>query len=255
MRTANNHNAIVESQFSPRANAYLTSAVHANGEDLEQMAGLVGHRPDAVALDMGCGGGHAAFRLAPLVNTVVAYDLSATMLAVVADEAERRGLDNVVTKLGAAESLPCPSASFDVAVTRYSAHHWQDVPAGLAQMHRVLKPRGIAIFMDVITPGLPLLDTWLQSLELLRDPSHVRNASLTEWRAALSVAGFKVGEATKFRLRLDFASWIERINTPESHVLAIRSLQQRAGAEVADYFEIEEDGSFTIDTVLIVAEA
>jgi ubiquinone/menaquinone biosynthesis C-methylase UbiE len=218
------------------------------------MAGLVGHRPDAVALDMGCGGGHAAFRLAPLVNTVVAYDLSETMLTVVADEAERRGLDNVVTKLGAAESLPCPSASFDVAVTRYSVHHWQDVPTGLAQMHRVLKPGGMAIFMDVITPGVPLLDTWLQSLELLRDPSHVRNASLAEWRAALSAAGFKVGQATKFRLRLDFASWIERINTPESHVLAIRSLQRRAGAEVADYFEIEEDGSFTIDTVLIAAE-
>jgi ubiquinone/menaquinone biosynthesis C-methylase UbiE len=255
MRNTNNHNAIVSSQFSPRAAAYLTSAVHANGEDLMQMAALVGNRPDAIALDMGCGGGHAAFRLAPLVNTVVAYDLSEPMLAVVADEAKRRELNNVVTKLGAAESLPCASESFDVAVTRYSAHHWQDVPAGLAQMHRVLKPGGMAIFMDVIAPGVPLLDTWLQSLELLRDPSHVRNASLAEWRASLSAAGFAVGEATRFRLRLEFASWIERINTPESHVLAIRSLQQRAGAEVAGYFEIEEDGSFTVDTLLIVAEA
>jgi ubiquinone/menaquinone biosynthesis C-methylase UbiE len=253
MKNTNNHNAIVSSQFSPRASAYLTSAVHANGEDLEQMARLVGHRPDAIALDMGCGGGHAAFRLAPLVNTMVAYDLSESMLAVVAAEAERRGLDNLVAKLGAAESLPCASESFDVAVTRYSVHHWQDVPAGLAQMHRVLKPGGMAIFMDVIAPETPLLDTWLQSLELLRDPSHVRDATLAEWRAALSAAGFKVGDASRFRLRMDFASWIARINTPESHVAAIRSLQRGAGAEVAEYFELEEDGSFTIDTMLIVA--
>ena len=255
MINTDSHNAIVNRQFNPRAHSYLTSAVHAHGEDLERMVSLVGKRPDAIALDLGCGGGHAAFRLAPLVNKVVAYDLSDLMLGVVAAEAGRRGLDNVVTKLGAAESLPCPSASFDLAVTRYSVHHWHDVAAGLAQMRRVLKPGGMAIFMDVIAPGVALLDTWLQSLELLRDPSHVRNASLPEWRAFLAAAGFTVGAATPFRLRLDFSSWIERMNTPESHVLAIRSLQRLAGSEVSDYFAIEEDGSFTVDTMLITAEA
>ncbi|MES2934192.1 MAG: methyltransferase domain-containing protein [Pseudomonadota bacterium] len=247
------HNAIVNRQFDPQAQAYLTSAVHANGADLERMVELVGSRPDAIALDMGCGGGHAAFRLAPLVNRVVAYDLSNSMLTVVADEAGRRGLPNIVTKLGAAEALSCPAQSFDLAVTRYSAHHWCDVPAGLAQMRRVLKPDGMAIFMDVISPGVPLLDTWLQSLELLRDPSHVRDASLAEWRSLLDVAGFVVGEVTTLRLRLDFPSWIARMNTPESHVLAIRSLQQRAVADVAEYFAMEADGSFTVDTVLIAA--
>ncbi len=118
------HNTIVSNQFNPRADAYLKSAVHANGEDLEQMVRLVGRRPDAVALDMGCGGGHATFRLAPLVKNVMAYDLSEAMLAVVADESSRRGLGNVVTKLGSAESLSCPSASFDIVVSRYSVHHW-----------------------------------------------------------------------------------------------------------------------------------
>jgi ubiquinone/menaquinone biosynthesis C-methylase UbiE len=248
------HNTLVSNQFNPRAQSYLTSAVHANGADLEQMVSLVGLRPDAIALDLGCGGGHASFRLAPLVSKVVAYDLSVQMLAVVANEAERRGFNNVVTKLGAAESLTCPSESFDVAVTRYSTHHWHDAAAGLAQMRRVLKPGGTAIFMDVITPGVPLLDTWLQSFELLRDPSHVRNASLSEWRTLLSAAGFVVGSVSNFRLRLDFATWVERMNTPESHVAAIRSLQQCASAEVIDYFSIEKDGSFTVDTMLITAE-
>lgn len=252
---APSHNDHVNSQFGPQAHAYLASAVHARGEDLERMASLVGHRPEAIALDMGCGGGHAAFRLAPLVGKVVACDLSGDMLRVVADEAGRRGFANVVTKQSAAESLPCPSASFDVAVTRYSAHHWRDVPAGLAQMHRALKPGGMAIFMDVVTPGVPLLDTWLQGLELLRDPSHVRNASLEEWRAALAVAGFAVGETTTYRLRLDFASWVERMKTPPAHVAALRSLHQRAPAEVREYFAIEADGSFTVDTMLILARS
>jgi SAM-dependent methyltransferase len=239
MITPDSHNTVVNSQFGPKANAYLTSVVHANGEDLEQMVALVGQRPDAIALDLGCGGGHAAFRLAPLVGK----------------EAARRGLDNMVTKPGAAETLSCPDASFDVAVTRYSTHHWRDAAAGLAQMHRVLKPGGQAIFMDVISPGVPLLDTWLQGMELLRDPSHVRNASLAQWSAFLSAAGFSVGHVKTFRLRLEFASWVERMKTPATHVAAIRSLQQGAASEVIDYFEIEADGSFTVDTVLIAASA
>lgn len=247
------HNAVVIEQYASRANAYLSSAVHAKGEDLELMASLIGQRPDAVALDMGCGGGHVAFRMASLVNKVVAYDLSDSMLATVAAEAQRRGLSNIVTKQGAAEELPCPSESFDVVASRYSAHHWHAFTEGLAQMRRVMKPGGLAIFMDVVTPGVPLLDTWLQSMELLRDPSHVHNASLEEWQATLTSVGFKVDQVSKYRLRLEFISWIERMKTPETHVNAIRSLQRRASAAVTDYFEIEGDGSFTVDTALIVA--
>jgi len=48
------------------------SAVHAGGEDLELMARLVVERPDAAAIDVGCGGGHVALRLARLVGKVVA---------------------------------------------------------------------------------------------------------------------------------------------------------------------------------------
>jgi ubiquinone/menaquinone biosynthesis C-methylase UbiE len=247
------HDATVLEQYDSRAEAYLTSAVHAAGADLDRMADLVGDRPDAVALDMGCGGGHVAFRLADRVGKVVAYDLSAAMLETVAAEARRRGLDNLVTKQGAAEALPCPDASFDVVATRYSAHHWGTYRDGLAQMRRVVKPGGLALFMDVVSPGTALLDTWLQALELLRDPSHVRNASVAEWRTTLAAVGFAVDDVVTYRLRLEFASWIARMRTSDVHVAAIRSLQARAASEVRDYFEIGADGSFTVDTVLIAA--
>jgi ubiquinone/menaquinone biosynthesis C-methylase UbiE len=247
------HDTTVLEQYDSRAQAYLASAVHAGGADLERMAALVGHRPDAIVLDLGCGGGHVAFRLAGLVGTVVAYDLSAPMLDTVAAEAQRRGLDNIVTKQGAAETLPCPSAAFDVVATRYSAHHWGRFADGLAQMRRVVKPDGLALFMDVVSPGVPLLDTWLQTLELLRDPSHVRNASVAEWRATLAAAGFAVDDVVTYRLRLEFGSWIARMRTPDVQVAAIRALHARAPAEVRDHFELGDDGSFTVDTALIVA--
>jgi ubiquinone/menaquinone biosynthesis C-methylase UbiE len=248
------HQAIVNAQFGPQAKSYLASTVHAQGEDLDQLASIASQHPGARASDLGCGGGHVAFRLAPLVGQVVAYDLSEPMLAVVKEEAARRNLGNLVTRQGAAEKLPFRDASFDLVASRYSAHHWSDFAAGLAEARRVLKPGGVSVFMDVVSAGTPLLDTWLQTLELLRDPSHVRNYSVEEWRQAAKAAGFRPGEASRFRLRLEFSSWITRMNTPEIHVQAIRSLQARAGEEVTGYFAIEPDGSFTLDTMLLRTE-
>ena len=248
------HDAVVSEQFSPQAQSYLTSAVHAQGEDLTQLARIVGARPEALALDLGCGGGHASFLLAPLGKKVVAYDLSEAMVATVRSEAARRGLGNLDARQGSAERLPCPDAAFDIVVSRYSTHHWHDIVAGLREARRVLKPGGLGVFMDVVAPGSPLLDTWLQSLELLRDPSHVRNYSVEEWQAMLGNAGFRPGEVSRFRIRLEFSSWIKRMNTPEVHVRAIRSLQARADADVLGHFEMETDGSFMIDAILIQAE-
>ncbi len=248
------HDSLVTEQFGPQAKAYLASAVHAQGEDLTQLAAMIGSRPDAFALDLGFGGGHVSFLLAPLVRKVVAYDLSEEMVAMVRQEAARRGFANLEPRQGSAERLPCPDAAFDIVASRYSVHHWLDVQAGLREARRVMKPGGTAVFMDVVTPSSPLLDTWLQTLELLRDPSHVRNYSLEQWRDMLQAAGFRPGVVSRFRLRLEFSSWIKRMNTPEVHVAAIRSLQRRAGAEVVRHFEIEPDGSFTIDTMLMSAE-
>jgi ubiquinone/menaquinone biosynthesis C-methylase UbiE len=253
--TSISQQTLVTEQFGPRAESYLSSAVHAQGEDLEQLAERLGRRPGARALDLGCGGGHVAYRLAPLVEQVVAYDLAQGMLDVVAREAAQRNLTNLVTRQGDVAQLPFPDGSFDLVASRFSAHHWSALAAGLAEARRVLKPGGQAVFMDVVSPGPALLDTWLQAMELLRDPSHVRDYALEEWRRALAAAGFRPGEAASFRLRMDFPTWIKRINTPDSHAQAIRSLQARAGAEVAGHFAIEPDGSFTLDTMLLCAGA
>ncbi len=252
MQTAS-HNSVVLDQYTTRASAYLNSAVHAAGQDLDLIAQLLANQRGAVALDVGCGGGHLTYRLAPLVSQVVACDLAASMLAAVAEQAGLRGLPNIATREAAAESLPFEVATFDVVATRFSAHHWHAFAEGIAEMARVLKPGGLALMSDVVSPGVSLLDTWLQTLELLRDPSHVRDASTAEWDAALAAAGLAIERIEHLRLRLDFATWVARMDTPEPQVTAIRMLQARAASAVKDYFEMEEDSSFTVDTALFVA--
>ncbi|MCJ2089341.1 class I SAM-dependent methyltransferase [Methylobacterium sp. E-005] len=251
--TGRSHANHVVDQFGAQAAAYVTSAVHAGGADLDRIGTLVRALPAARALDLGCGGGHVAFAAAAAGAVVTAYDLSAAMLSAVAAEASRRGLDRIETRHGAAETLPFADASFDAVLTRFSAHHWRDVPAALAEARRVLKPNGLLVACDAIAPEDPLLDTHLQAVELLRDPSHVRDYRLSEWRAMLEAAGFTPGAVLASRPRMEFTSWIARMRTPPTHVAAIRALQAAAAAEVVGHFRIEPDGSFLLDSALIEA--
>jgi ubiquinone/menaquinone biosynthesis C-methylase UbiE len=251
--TSKTHESLVAEQFGPRAAAYVASSVHAQGEDLEYLVSIVRGQQAARVLDLGCGGGHVSFQVAPHVAEVVAYDLSADMLAAVAQVATERGLRTIVPRQGPAEQLPFEEAAFDFVFSRYSAHHWHGFDAGLGEARRVLKPGGRAVFMDVVSPGPALLDTYLQGVEWLRDPSHVRDYSPDEWQQALRRAGFVPGATARRRLRMDFPSWVARMRTPETHIQAIRSLQSLASRDVVEHFAIEPDGSFTIDTMTLEA--
>lgn len=248
---------LVAAQFGATANAYLTSAVHAQGADLEQLKQALAHlKPVAHSrvLDLGCGAGHASFAAASMANEVVAYDISAEMLDVVAGAARDRGLANVKTQQGAAESLPFEDASFCAVVSRMSAHHWRDVPAALREMRRVLKPNGKVVLIDIVGAEDPLCDTWLQSVELLRDPSHIRDYTPTGWAEMFETAGFRVEVSPIWRIDIEFASWVARMRTPEVAQAAIRHLWEKAPAEVRDRYQVKADGSFALEAAMVTAQ-
>jgi ubiquinone/menaquinone biosynthesis C-methylase UbiE len=249
MRT---HTETVQEQFDPQAQAYLSSAVHAAGPDLrsahERAAQWLG--ADAQVLDVGSGAGHLSFALAPSAARVVALDPSPGMLATLRKAAAARGLAQIETCKAAATALPFAAASFDLVSTRYSAHHWLDLPQALQEMRRVVKPGGFILVIDLLGEEQPLVDTHLQSIELLRDNSHVRDRSRSEWQSLLHQAGFCAIEQCTWTTRLEFTSWVERMRTPEALVTAIRMLQAHAPAEVQRALNIEADGSFTATTGL-----
>ncbi|WP_157215837.1 class I SAM-dependent methyltransferase [Flavisphingomonas formosensis] len=247
------HDMIVRRQFGEQAAAYVESSVHAGGEDLDWIEQVAARARPAHALDLGTGGGHVAYRLARQAGRVTASDLAGEMVAAVLATAEGKGLANVAGEIAPAEALPFADAAFDLLACRFSAHHWRDFEAGLREARRVLASGAPALFVDVVAPERPSLDMHLQAVELLRDPSHVRDYRVSEWIAALGRAGFEIRDLRSLRLRMDFPSWTARMRTSELHVAAIRSLQSLASADVAGHFALEADGSFTIDTVAIEA--
>lgn len=246
--------AVVAQQFGNTASAYLTSTVHSQGADLAQLRDIAAHLPKRpVVLDLGCGAGHASFAVAPVAESVTAYDLSPEMLAVVADAARERGHPNLGTQQGNVATLPFIDSSFCMVVTRFSAHHWLDVPAALREVRRVLKPNGVFIIIDITAPEAPLHDTTLQAVELLRDGSHVRDYRPSEWLQMLGEAGFASEQLKGWKLQMQFDEWTARMRTPAERVTAIRSLLRSAPEETRCYFAVEADDSFTIDSTLFRA--
>ncbi|HTZ66359.1 MAG TPA: class I SAM-dependent methyltransferase [Roseiarcus sp.] len=247
------HERVVEAQFGPRARAYVESAVHSQGADLDAIGALAETLRPELALDLGAGGGHVSYVVARHARRVIATDLSSEMLAAVAETAHEKGLSNIETAEAPAERLPFEDETFDLVASRFSAHHWRDFDAGLGQARRTLKCGGRAVFVDAYAPGQALLDTHLQAIELLRDHSHVRDYTCAQWLDALARSGFGVEACRTWRLRMDFPVWTARMRTPQENVKAIRALQIAASAETKTHFAIEPDGSFLLDVMMIEA--
>jgi ubiquinone/menaquinone biosynthesis C-methylase UbiE len=105
-------------------------------------------RRGEVVLDAGCGTGWLAAglrRAAPQVR-VVGVDLSAGML----DRARTAGAWPLLQ--ADAQRLPLGDASVDLVVGRGVLHHLPDVPAALAEWHRVLRPAGAVVVTSEPTP-------------------------------------------------------------------------------------------------------
>jgi ubiquinone/menaquinone biosynthesis C-methylase UbiE len=248
------HEQSIFKSFSSNAERYLTSPVHSAGADLDFLACTVAALDQPKALDLGCGAGHASFAIAPFAREVTAFDLTAGMLEVTAAAAKERGLSNISTTQGSVEELPFNGQRFDFVVSRYSAHHWNDVPRALQEVKRVLKPGGQVCVIDTTGAPSPLLDTHLQSVELARDPSHVRSYTESEWLSFFKAASFDARTEQKWRLALEFTSWVSRIGTSAEGIAAIRSLWSSAPSEVRDYFKLQADLSFELDVAMILAQ-
>ena len=80
-------------------------------------------------LDVATGAGHTAFTFAPHVKVVHATDITPQMLAVTTEQAQTRGLSNIVVEHADAEALPYEDGRFDLVTCRIAPHHFGDVPS------------------------------------------------------------------------------------------------------------------------------
>jgi ubiquinone/menaquinone biosynthesis C-methylase UbiE len=247
----------IQSQFGAVARNYIHSPVHAYGPDLAELVEAIGARGDEVVLDLGTGVGHTAFAVAPRVRAVVGIDLTSEMIEIAREQAAERKIANVRFLRGDVSELPFPDASFDVATSRYSAHHYHQPRQVVRELARVLRPGGRFVLVDTISPEEPSFDTFINAVELLRDRSHVRDYRVSEWQAMLSQAGFSSEVLKCWDLRQNFDDWVKRMRTPEVAVTMLRSLLLEAPEEIRRIFGVEiEEGKlfFFLKRAMIVGQ-
>lgn len=97
-------------------------------------------------LEVGCGIGVDSIQLAKCGFEVTAVDLTENALAVARQFAQQRGV-SIDFRLGNAETLDFPDATFDAVYSFGVLHHTPDIQQAVAEVHRVLKPGGTAYVM------------------------------------------------------------------------------------------------------------
>ncbi|MGG6238789.1 bifunctional demethylmenaquinone methyltransferase/2-methoxy-6-polyprenyl-1,4-benzoquinol methylase UbiE [Nodosilinea sp. AN01ver1] len=112
--------------------------------------------PGHTGLDVCCGSGDLALMLAQAVGatgTVYGLDFSAELLAVAAERDRRAHLPAPLHWVqGDALALPFEADTFDAATMGYGLRNLTDIPQGLAELRRVLKPGARAAILDFHRP-------------------------------------------------------------------------------------------------------
>ncbi|SFK73025.1 class I SAM-dependent DNA methyltransferase [Methylophaga sulfidovorans] len=250
------HHQTVGKQFDSQANEYLTSQVHSQGPDLAFAKELIEqhHKEIKSAIDIGCGAGHLSYALAPLIDNVTATDSSSAMLDIVKEQAQSKSFINLDIKQCRAEEIAQNFSDIDLICSRYSAHHWTDFNSAIEQIGNAVRTGGYVLIIDIEGEINKIVDTHLQTIEYLRDASHVRNRDQNEWRHALETSGFTIEKYKSWPTRLQFDTWVNRMNTAEDKVDILRQLQLDANQEVKRALSIEKDGSFSPQTGLYWAK-
>jgi ubiquinone/menaquinone biosynthesis C-methylase UbiE len=213
-----------QQEFGRTAATYLTSKPHAQGKSLERLVALTQPRPDWTVLDVATGGGHVAYAFAPHVARVWATDITDEMLALVREEAKKRGLANIRTAYAKAEALPFEDASVDLVTCRIAPHHFDSIPQFLDEVRRVLTPGGIFALVDNVVPAGSVGD-YINAFERFRDPSHLRAWDMREWRDALGRHGLAVTHEETLDKKMDFNSWAARHDTTMQALLRAMLVQ------------------------------
>lgn len=246
--------SLVKKVFSNNSNAYITSKTHANSEELEKMITWTAPNKEMVMLDIATGGGHVAKKFSSHVKNVIATDLTPEML----QETHNHLINytNIQYVIADAESLPFLDQSFDIVSCRIAAHHFPNPIKFIEETNRVLKPKGIFIFVDNISSEDNELDLYVNELEKLRDPSHIRSLKVSEWKQIISTYPLSIRKEQLQKKILPFQDWVNRTVEDPKQKNAVESYLLDANTRVKAYFDVKQQKeqlqSFSIDEWMVM---
>jgi ubiquinone/menaquinone biosynthesis C-methylase UbiE len=151
-----------EVDLEPGTREYFESLLAARADYAPWMADVLDYSGAAglEVLDVGCGQGIDLAGYAMAGANSVGVDLTPRHVELAQAHLTAMGLEATVVG-GDAEQLPFPDSSFDRVSSNGVLHHTPDLPAALAEIHRVLCPGGQA---KIIVYNRMSVHYWIQQV-------------------------------------------------------------------------------------------
>jgi SAM-dependent methyltransferase len=242
----------VQKQFGRTAAAYVESATHARGQDLDRIVAVANEHGGERIVDVGTGVGHTLRRLAPNFRRAVGVDATREMLEAGRGVLAAAGVTNAMLVQANATALPIASRSADVVTSRLAAHHFADAAGAFQEIARILRPGGLLVLVDNFSPDDPGLDRFINEVETLRDPSHIRNHTIAGWCELLERAGLRTTvDSDTAVTKLTTENWLERSQTPPGRAEEVRRRLRTAAPAAVKAFQITPE-TFVVHKLILI---
>jgi len=242
-------------RFGKFADGYVGSQSHAKGYDLDRLVEIANPQPDWLVLDIATGGGHTALKFSPHVSKVIATDLTPKMLTAAKKFIRDQGVTNIDFEPADAEDLSFGDGTFDLVTCRIAPHHFPDCARFISESSRVLKLGGLLLIQDHLLPEDAAAARYVDDFERLRDPSHHRAFSQTEWENMASQAGLQIEHTEEIIKRHPFFSWAERQGCAAETIEQLKHMLIDAPPKAAEWLQAIDvntpDASFINHHILL----
>ena len=255
----NSNDSKIIDQFSQTSENYSRSNLFAHGKDLDMILQHAQPLDKAMnVLDIATGAGHVAIKIAPHVKQVIAIDITPKMAQKTIQNAKSQNITNISAKTMNAESIQFADKFFDIVTCRYAPHHFASIEKFLSEVSRVLKDNnGIFILIDVIAPEDSRMDLFINNVNKIRDHTHVRSYTESQWKDSIKRAKLKITSKINFSNTYDIDDWLSRAKTSKEDSQSIQHLFTNCNEEIKNHFNVQysnDSRSFTEDIVMIKAK-
>ena len=159
-------------------------------------------QPADGVLEIGCGSGTTAIKLAPSVERYVATDISGEMIAIGREKAQAEGCANITFEVSTPEASPWPDATFNAVLAFNVLHLLPTREQALRTLHRLLKPGGLFISKTICMKGWnSLLRLALPLAQAMGQAPYVAAFSAEELEREIEAAGFDIVERERHASR------------------------------------------------------
>ncbi len=212
----------VRAAFTTQAVSYASSAVVADRERRARFVERVAPAPGARVLDVATGPGWTALAFAARAGFVLGVDLTPAMLAQAVARRDEAGLGRFHFALGEATALPVATGAFDVVGCGNAIHHFTAPAPPLREMIRACRPGGTIAISDLASDEDPQKAAEHNTIERLRDPSHVWSFPPGELVAILRGLGLTVRSVETTGARRGLGEWLAIARTPPGAAVRVR---------------------------------